>query len=84
MNKKTIIILSVLVLFLIIGGVSASETNTTDEKVSTTDMDDVSSTNEFNTTNELSVTDLIEENVNNEESVLKTNDDSSNLPMSVT
>ena len=38
MNKKTIIILSVLVLFLIIGGVSASETNTTDEKVSTTDL----------------------------------------------
>ena len=56
MNKKMIIILSVLVLFLIIGGVSASETNTTDEKVSTSDTDDIiSSTNEFNTTNELSI-----------------------------
>ena len=40
MNKKMIIILSVLVLFLIIGGVSASETNTTDEKVSTTDLNE--------------------------------------------
>ena len=38
MNKKTIILLSVLVLFLIIGGVSASETNTTDrDTISATD-----------------------------------------------
>lgn len=80
MNKKMIIILSVLVLFLIIGGVSASETNMTDEKVSTADIHEtVSSTNEVNMTDELSVRDVVEENINNNEGVLKIKDDSSNL-----
>ena len=40
MNKKTIIILSFLLLFLIMGGVSANDTNTTDELSTDETIDD--------------------------------------------
>ena len=76
MNKKTIIILSVLVLFLIIGGVSASETNTTDEKVSTTDTNDViSSTDEILETEDNFLMDLCQ----NEEIYNSSNFNENNL-----
>ena len=72
-NKKAIIILSVLILFTLIGCVSANDINTTE--VSTSDIDDVTSTNNVDLNDNKYTNDFDESSYSDNSEILSTSSD---------